>query len=100
MNMKNITKFTTLYSQNSNRTMQTWTITVTGNVISKVYGVVGGKQQSTEEVISSGKNIGRKNETTAEEQAIVEARSMWEHKLKTGYSKQLETAESGEVDSE
>lgn len=98
--MTNTTTFAPLYSQNSNGTTQTWTISVTGNVIHKVYGKLGGKMQETEETIASGKNIGRKNETTAEEQTVFEAQSMWEKKLKKGYCKTLESANAGETDSQ
>jgi DNA ligase-1 len=39
-----------------------------------------------EEIIKAGKNIGRANETTAYEQALSEAASRYEEKLKQGYT--------------
>jgi len=98
--MKNTATFAPLYSQNSNGSTQEWTISVVGNVIHKVYGKTSGKMQTTQETIASGKNVGRKNETTAAEQAVFEAQSMWEKKLKNGYCKSLASANAGESDSE
>lgn len=56
--------------------------------------------QITQETIASGKNAGRRNETTAAEQAVLEANSMWEKKLKKGYCKTLESANAGETDAQ
>lgn len=44
------------------------------------------KAVTREEVIKAGKNIGRANETTAYEQALSEATSRYEEKLKQGYT--------------
>ena len=46
-------------------------------VIETTHGYVDGKKQINEKVISEGKNIGKKNETTPLQQAINEARSSW-----------------------
>lgn len=42
--------------------------------------------QTNEKVITEGKNIGKKNETTPLDQAISEARSAWQKKKDSGYS--------------
>jgi DNA ligase-1 len=62
------------------------------------YGERGGKMQTTSDIVTKGKNIGKKNATTAFDQACAEATSKWEKKLKTGYVKSLELAESGAKD--
>ncbi len=49
-------------------------------------------------VISEGKNIGKKNETTPLQQAINEARSAWIKKKESGYSAVGVTDEDGEGD--
>lgn len=90
--------YQTLYSLNSNGTIQQWGISVEGNVIIKKYGQVNGKIQETSEIISKGKNIGKKNETTPEEQAMAEAQSQWEKKLKSGYCQTELEARQGKVD--
>jgi len=90
--------FDTLYSLNSNGSVQQWTISVKGNTITKEYGQVGGKIQTTSDVIEKGKNIGRANATTPQEQAVKEAQAQWEKKLKSGYVKTLGKAQKSEVD--
>ena len=90
--------FTTLYSLNTDGSLQEWTISVNKNTITKSYGKVDGKIQSTSDVIRNGKNVGKKNETTPEQQAVAEATSHWEKKLKSGYAKSKKAAEQGEVD--
>ena len=46
-------------------------------VIETTHGYIDGKKQVNEKIISEGKNIGKKNETTPLQQAISEARSSW-----------------------
>lgn len=89
----------TLYSLNSNGSVQTWTISVTDNVITKTYGQTGGKIQKSTDIIENGKNIGKSNETSPAEQAVVEAKAQWSKKLKSGYVIDKNTAASGGVDS-
>lgn len=89
-----------LYSLNSNGSIQKWNISVEGNKIIKHYGQVGGKIQEVEDVVHKGKNIGRANETSPEEQALAEATSQWEKKLKSGYTKTLKESKEGKTDAE
>lgn len=51
-----------------------------------IYGRQGGKMQEHSIIIREGKNIGRANETTPITQALAEAQSMWNDKVKKGYS--------------
>lgn len=55
-------------------------------VIETTHGYVDGKKQINEKVITEGKNIGKKNETSPLQQAINEARSSWIKKKESGYS--------------
>lgn len=68
--------FPTLYKDD-----RVWNIRVeqTGNggVIHREYGKLNGKMIHTTKEITNGKNQGRKNETTAYEQACKDATSMW-----------------------
>ena len=91
-------KFAPLYSLNSNGSVQQWRISVEGNTIVKDYGQFSGKTQTVRDVVLEGKNIGKANETTPEEQAVAEATAQWEKKLKSGYTKTLAGAKAGEVD--
>jgi DNA ligase-1 len=56
------------------------------------YGQVGGKLQTSRKT-AVGKNVGRSNETTPEEQAELEAASLHKHKLDRKYSETPEAAQ-------
>lgn len=81
-----VMKHSTLYRQNSKGTIQQWTISVKDNEITTEYGLVDGKLQTTTDLLKKGKNIGRSNETTAIEQAFVEAQQQFDAKVKEGYN--------------
>lgn len=55
-------------------------------VIETIHGYVDGKKQVNEKIITEGKNIGKKNETTALQQAVNEARTAWIKKKESGYN--------------
>jgi ATP-dependent DNA ligase len=57
------------------------------------YGTVGGKQVVHDLLITEGKNIGKKNETTPEQQALLESEREWIKKKKQGYSEENASAE-------
>jgi hypothetical protein len=69
---------------------KTWSVCVLNRdgcgVIQTTHGYVDGKKQVNEKIISEGKNIGKKNETSPLQQAINEARSAWVKKKESGYS--------------
>lgn len=90
----------TLYKKTSTGAIQTWSIGVDKNVIVVHHGQQGGKIQRTEETIKEGKNVGRSNETTPAEQALLEATSKWEGKIKKGYVEDISRAAAGEKDIE
>lgn len=50
------------------------------------HGYEGGKIQVLEKAVHTGKNIGKKNETTPFNQAVLEARATWQKKKDSGYS--------------
>jgi ATP-dependent DNA ligase len=93
--MKN---FAPLFSLNSNGSIQRWSISVEDNRIIKEYGQIDGKMQTASDIVKEGKNIGKSNETSPEQQAIAEATAQWEKKLKSGYSKTQKDAKAGKVD--
>lgn len=83
--------FPTLYGEATTGKTKVWSIRVTEGeagcgIIETTHGYEGGKMQANEKVITEGKNIGKKNETTPLEQAISEARSAWQKKKDSGYS--------------
>ncbi len=88
----------TLFKKASTGKIQTWTIGVDKNDIVVNHGQQGGKIQRKVETIKVGKNIGKSNETTPAEQALAEATSRWEGKIKSGYVEDVNRAEAGEKD--
>lgn len=93
-----IYNFTGLFKKTSTGAIQVWRISVDGSTIKTRWGQVDGAMQSTSEIIKEGKNVGKANATTPEEQAFAEAKSTWELKLKKGYVDEQGKAESGKVD--
>jgi ATP-dependent DNA ligase len=87
--MENKTTFPTLYKYTTTGKIQEWTICVKGNAFWTIEGIKDGKLTTSEPTICEGKNVGRANETTAEEQAIKEAQSKHQHKLDKGYNEVL-----------
>lgn len=75
----------TLYRLNSKGKPIMWSIRVEKNVIETHDGQVGGKLKYTKDVVTEGKNIGRSNETTPEEQAMLMAERKIEMKRRKGY---------------
>jgi ATP-dependent DNA ligase len=53
-------------------------------------GLVDGAKVTNEHTVTSGKNIGRANETTAFEQAVFEAKAKWDSKVRSGYCERAE----------
>lgn len=93
-------EYPVLYSLNSDGSIQQWSISVNKNIIIKKYGQCGGKIQRTTDTIEKGKNIGKANSTTPEEQAMAEAEAQWTKKMKSGYVRTEEEARQGSVDKE
>jgi len=93
-------EFPVLYKKTSTGAIQFWKVWTEGNVIKTSYGQVGGKEQFTADVIHEGKNIGRSNETTPEQQAELEAKSHWDKKKKKNYVEDIDRAENSETDVE
>jgi DNA ligase 1 len=83
-------KFNTLYKRAATGTPQEWTISVDGNQYWTEAGRVGGVITKSEPTICFGKNAGRANSTTDEEQALAEATSKHQKKLDLGYVDSLD----------
>lgn len=80
-----------LYKTSSTKKELEWLIGVVTNpdgtaTIRTVHGQVGGQLQTTDLLISKGKNIGKVNETTPHEQAMSEAESKWNKQQDKNYS--------------
>ena len=77
-----------LYKPTKTGAIQICDISVSGAVVSTTFGQLDGKLQTSTDTCSP-KNTGRSNETTAEQQAILEAQSKFAKKVKSGYSQEL-----------
>ena len=89
----------TLYKKTSTGAIQYWQISAHGNTVVTEYGQIGTENpQVTTDVIKEGKNAGRANATSAEQQAHAEAQAKWTKQLKKGYVKSIADAQAGEVD--
>jgi len=80
-----------LYRINSNKTVGSWAIAVTenndgsANILTTQTKLIGGKGVESVTTVSEGKNMGKKNETTSLEQAVINAKATADKKLKKGY---------------
>lgn len=87
--------FPTIFSKSSTGKIQQWTMFVEGNRYWTEAGQTGGKITKSKETVCKGKNKGKKNETSPEEQAALDARSKWSKKLdKNGFLTEQEARES------
>jgi len=80
----------TLYKRDSKNNVRLWKAEVKGPQIHTTFGAEFGKQ--TEHIITcTAKNIGRANETTPEQQAIIECEALYTKKLeRDGYTEELD----------
>ena len=81
----------TLYHKAKSGDLRQWTVWTEGPVIVTEYGQVHGVMQISRKT-AEGKNVGRSNETSPEEQAKLEAKSLWTYKVERKYSETPEGA--------
>ena len=77
--------FPQLYKRTSTGAVQIWTIEVVGNTFFTKSGQIDGKIQTSKPTICVGMNIGKANETTPQEQALIEAKAKYDKQLKSKY---------------
>ena len=75
----------TLYSRTSNGDIQTWTMEVAGAGYRTITGRQGGTLTFNDFKYAEGKNEGRSNETSPEQQALSEATAHWNKRKEFGY---------------
>ena len=86
-------KLPTLYKKTTVGKIQTWQIIVDGNKFRTISGQQDGKKIQNNWTVCEGKNEGKANATTGEEQAIKEAVAKHDKKLKAGYHLNVENIE-------
>ena len=77
-------KLNTLYKRAVNGKINEHTIEIENNCFRTISGYNDGVKTTSEWTCCAGKNIGKKNETTPEQQALAEAQAMWTKKLELG----------------
>ena len=74
-----------LYKKTKTGATQVWDIEIDGNRFRTIEGQLNGKMTTSEWTITLGKNVGRANETSPEQQATNEANAKHKKKLESGY---------------
>lgn len=84
-----------LYTKTSLNQIQQWQIIVDGDSFYTIEGIKNGKLTSSTPTVCTGKNEGKTNETTAEDQAYKEALSKWTKKKDKGYFENISDIDQG-----
>lgn len=87
----------TLYKRAVNGKVNEWTIEVNDHCYRTISGYTDGQKTTTEWTCCEGKNIGRSNETTAEEQALKEAKAEWDKRTERGYYSNIKDIDKGTI---
>jgi DNA ligase-1 len=82
-------KLPTIYKQTKTGATQEWTVEVSENRYRTISGQTDGKKTISEWTVCYGKNTGRANSTTDEEQALKEAEAKRKLKLEKDYSETI-----------
>jgi DNA ligase-1 len=78
-------KLPILYSRTNLGKVQQWEIITDGDSFYTIEGEKNGKLTTSKPTVCKAKNVGKKNESTPTEQAILEAQAKWDKKCKHGY---------------
>lgn len=91
--MGKIKKLPALYHKTKTGKIEVVKIWSDGDTVYSEFGHVDGKMQ-TSSYVCTPKNVGRSNATTAQEQAILEAKSKWQNKRDRKYVESIDDAET------
>lgn len=87
-------KLPKLYTRTVSKAIQQWEIIIEGDQYYTIAGQLNGALTKSAPHTAKGKNIGRANETTPEQQSILEAKSKWDKKKKEGYFESVNDIDS------
>ena len=71
-----------LYKRTELGQIQEWQMCIDGNKYYSMEGIQDGTITTNKPTVAKALNVGKKNETTPEEQALKEARAKWKKKTK------------------
>lgn len=77
--------YSTLYTKDSMGRVRIWKMERDGGRYRTISGLIDGETVTSEWTVAKAKNVGRSNETSAEEQADKEVQAKYKKQLKTGY---------------
>jgi len=80
-----MTKFDTLYHLDENDNVRVWWMEQEGDKYRTVSGIENGNLVTSEWKLAEGKNLGKRNETSGEEQALAEIKSQYTKKIDRKY---------------
>ena len=83
----------TLFSRDVSGNIRVWFMESENSKYRTVSGIKDGELVTTEWTIAEPKNVGRKNATTASEQALKEVQSRYTKQLKTGYFEDMSSVD-------
>jgi DNA ligase-1 len=86
-------KFPTIYKKTKGGKVQEWTVLVEGDSYKTISGQTDGLKVESEFTVCYAKNVGKQNETTAEEQAVKEAQALYTKKIEGGYHQSIDDIE-------
>jgi DNA ligase 1 len=87
-------RFGMLYKRTSDGKIEQWKIEVKDNKFKTISGQKDGKQTTSKWTECSGKNTGKSNATTDEEQALKEAKAKFNKQLAEDYHRKLEDVDN------
>lgn len=82
-------KYSNLYTRDSLGNVRVWYMEQEGDKYRTVSGLLEGEKVTSEWTVAKPKNVGKKNETTGEQQAASEVESRYKKQKKTGYSEDV-----------
>lgn len=88
-----INEHKTLYHRDGKGKIRIWKVIQEGDKYKTISGIQDGKLVESEWTVAIPKNVGKVNATTGEEQATAEVKAMYERKLESKYSENLDSAE-------
>lgn len=83
-------KFSTLYKRTNTGAIQIWYLQQDKDKYCSTSGQIDGLKVTSEFTQCFPKNIGKKNETTGEQQALIEINNKYKKQLKSGYFENIE----------
>ena len=92
-----MTEFSTLYKRDSKGNVREWRMEVDGGRYRTVAGLQDGQQVISEWKLAEPKNVGKKNATTSEEQAISEVGALYTKKLDVDYHSKIENIDTPKI---